>query len=160
MIYTENIYHPAQVLNGFCVELQAWHQGSQPGDGRSHASCARDIPYLLYIKVERLEDDIGGFRDVRNAGTHFTVGPARNGRRYGFVLQHPHYRFDLELRPEIRGVMDVDLGVYEYNHVIGPFALDVLTFTKELDFGIHENTRAAYEYALQAQDDSSIRRLE
>jgi hypothetical protein len=77
---------------------------------------------------------------------NFTVTRSQNTTNAGFRLEKPTYGFDVRVRPELRGNIEVDVSVYSKKWVIGPYALDFLSISRSFELGHHKNTVAQHDY--------------
>jgi len=66
----------------------------------------------------------------------------------GFKIHEPRYAFDVRLRPKLRAKVGVDVGIYENDWTLGPWALDFLAVSASFQLEHHARTVAAHEYPL------------
>jgi len=78
----------------------------------------------------------------------FGLIPERDGTKWGFRIDRPQYRFDVEVIPQAQILLNLDLGIYEYSDTIGPIRFDSLTISKSFEVGKYEETKGAYYFGM------------
>lgn len=76
----------------------------------------------------------------------FTVTRGHNAPDAGFRLHDPRYGFDVELAPKIRAKVAVDVGIYDNDWTLGPWALDFLSISKGFELKRHAGTVERHDY--------------
>jgi hypothetical protein len=80
----------------------------------------------------------------------FTSTRSQNTSNAGFRLEKPTYGFDISVRPELRGNIELDVSVYNKTWVLGPYALDFLSISRSFELSHHKNTVAHHDYPVFA----------
>ncbi len=86
-----------------------------------------------------------------NTGNYtFNLQPDNIDEGVGFKIYKPEYKFNISIMPSAQINLNLDLGVYEKNVIVGPFDFDSLS----VDIGgwtleIYEGTTASYDYSME-----------
>lgn len=78
----------------------------------------------------------------------FTLSPRDINLRLGFKVDQPKYKFRIELIPQARINLNLDLGVYELNRNVGPIRFDSLSIGSQFEIDRHPGTTSYYNYKL------------
>lgn len=78
----------------------------------------------------------------------FDVGRTADASAPRLRLEQPRYGFDLRLRPKLRGKIDLDVGVYDRQWILGPYALDFLAISQNFQLSHHSGTVTHHDYAV------------
>ncbi|MFO0635760.1 MAG: hypothetical protein U0168_23210 [Nannocystaceae bacterium] len=140
-----------------------WLPGSDTGLGvdLSIASASVDIGLGADVTNGRIRLDAGGISGAQTTGVpqsglafanrdavSFGMSPSGATDPGRLRLSAPRYGFDLRLRPKLRGHIGVDVGVWDHDWIIGPYALDFLSISQGFVLGRHPGTVAQHDYAV------------
>ncbi|NOZ09981.1 MAG: hypothetical protein GXP09_02870 [Gammaproteobacteria bacterium] len=78
----------------------------------------------------------------------FTLSPRNINLSLGFKVDQPKYKFRIELIPQARINLNLDLGVYELNRNVGPIRFDSLSIGSQFEVDRHPGTTSYYNYKL------------
>ncbi|NOZ10528.1 MAG: hypothetical protein GXP09_05785 [Gammaproteobacteria bacterium] len=78
----------------------------------------------------------------------FNVLRTRGSGRWGIKIDRPRYKFNLALTPQIRINLNIDVGIYEYDHDVGPYRFDSLTISRQLRLKAHPGTVKKHVFAM------------
>jgi hypothetical protein len=66
----------------------------------------------------------------------------------GFRVDQPKYGFDIRLTPKLRGVIEVDVAIYEDSWTLGPWALSFLSVSTSFMLQHHAGTVDKHDFAV------------
>lgn len=96
-----------------------------------------------------------------SAGSHFftsrspvSFGVSRSAGAAGagFRVDQPRYGFDLRFTPKLRGVIEVDVAIYEHSWTLGPWSLDFLALSTSFMLSRHDGTVDKHDFGVFVDD--------
>lgn len=139
------------------VDGQVWGLGVNAGIGGAYldlglAANLTDGRFSLQISPftgNRIEGPSGSdLIFTSGSPLSFSLLPQSGGTPAGFVLEKPRYQVTAEISPAVRGRVNIDLGLYEFNKTVGPFILDMVSLDQTFELSHHEGTVARHRFPL------------
>ena len=87
-------------------------------------------------------------KPLRFVVRHKNVERSRFSDKIGFSISQPRYAFKAQFTPQARLNLNLDIGIYELNETIGPFALDFLSIENDFVFDRHNGTVNSYDFPM------------